>query len=158
MAIETNERGQLFVVIPRIQYAIAAALLAATAVLFVVWMVNDPLGSPEMPHWVRACAALFCIVFAAGFGWLSFFGQPLTFDAHRGAIVKGEHVLVRFADVDHVELREKRTENATFWRVRVRLANSRSIDLGPQPSDIDADLIAARVATVVGKPVRHVVR
>ncbi|MFI4932519.1 MAG: hypothetical protein ACHP83_19915, partial [Burkholderiales bacterium] len=63
-----------------------------------------------------------------------------------------------FADVDHVELREKRTQNATFWRVRVRLTNSRKIDLGPQACDIDADLVAARVATVIGKPVRHVLR
>ena len=157
MAIETNERGHVFVVIPRIQYAIAAALLAATAVLFVIWMIQDPLGSPEMPDWVRAGAVLFCIVFAAGFGWLSFFGQPLTFDAERGAIVKGERVMVQFSDVDHVELRERRTKNHTFWRVRVRLTNSRSIDLGPQASDIDADLAAAHVATVVGKPVRHVV-
>jgi hypothetical protein len=34
MAIDSNERGQLGVVIPRIQYAIGAVLLAITAVLF----------------------------------------------------------------------------------------------------------------------------
>jgi hypothetical protein len=158
VAIDSNERGQLFVVIPRFQYAIGAALLATTAIVFAAWMIKDPLGSPEMPQWVRGCALVYCTVFAAGLGWLALFGQPLTFDAQRAAVVRGQRIVAHFADVDHVEIREKRTKNHTFWRVRVRLSSLRSIDLGVQASQVDAGIAAAHVATVLGKPVRHVIR
>jgi hypothetical protein len=158
MAIDTNEHGQLCLVIARIQYATGAVLLATTAVLFALWIVKDPLGSPEMPQWVRACAFLYCSVFAAGLGWLSLSGQPLTFDAQRAALIRGQRTVARFADVDHVEVREKRTHNHTFWRVRVCLTSLRSIDLGVQASQVDAGIAAAHVSTVLGKPVRHVIR
>lgn len=83
MAIDTNERSQLVVVIPRIQYAIRAVLLATTAALCAVWMIKEPSGSPETPRWVHTCAFLCRSVFAAGLGWLSLFARPPIFDAQR---------------------------------------------------------------------------
>ena len=83
MTIDTNEHSPLVVVIPRIQYAIGAELLATTAALCAVWMIKEPLGSPETPRWVHTCAFLYCSMFAAGLGWLSLFARPPIFDAQR---------------------------------------------------------------------------
>jgi len=158
MGLITNDRGQLTVPVPRLQHVIAALLLAATAALLIVWIVQDPAAGADLPPGFRIGAAAFCGLFAVAFAWQSGFARPLVFDAQRAAIVRGERVVARFAEVQHVELLERRSRNHTHWRVRVCLSGSRRIDLGVQRADIDADLAAARVATALGKPVRHVVR
>ena len=160
MPLETNDQGYLYVTIPRVQYLIASVLLAVTAVLFALWIAKDPGGSGGgvMPGWFRIFALVFCVAFAIGLFWLSVYARPLEFDEGRKSLVRGARVIAAFAEMDHVEIREKRTRNYVFYRVVLCLNRSRRIDLGPQRSQIDASTMAADIATVIDKPVRVVVR
>ncbi len=160
MPLETNDRGNLYVTIPRVQYLIGSGLLAVTAVLCAIWIAKDPGGGGggAMPGWFRIFALVFCSAFAIGLFWWSVYARPLEFDERRKSLVRGTRVIAAFADIDHVELREQRTRTYVFYRVALCLNRSRRIDLGPRRSQIDASTMAADIATVIDKPVRVVVR
>jgi hypothetical protein len=158
MPLETNARGHLYLGIPRIKYVISAALLSLAALLFAAWIANDPVGGGGLPGWFRMFSLIFCAASAIGFGWWSAYGSPLEFDERLKCLVRGKRTIARFADVDHVEILEKRAVNYVFYRVILRLKRSRNMDLGPQRSQIDASTMAADIARVIDRPVRVVVR
>jgi len=113
----------------------------------------------QTPAWAWWAAMGVFVVFAAAFGAQALWGRALVFDARRAAIVRGSRVVAPFAQVSHVELIEHRGEKPyRHWALRVHLAGGRRIFLGRDSSDVEADVAAARVATVLGKPVKHVVR
>ena len=158
MPLETNDRGHLYLGITRIQYLISALLLGLTAVFFAVWIARDPAGDGGLPNWFRVSALIFCAASAIGFAWWSEYGSPLEFDEGLKCLVRGQRVIARFAEMDHVEILERRTRNFVFYRVSLRLNRSGKIDLGTQGSGLDASAMAASIATVIDKPVRVVVR
>ena len=158
MPLETNAQGHFYVTIPRVQYLISALLLGLTAVLFAVWIAKDPAGDGVLPNWFRVSAVVFCAASAIGLAWWSIYGLPLEFDERRKCLVRGQRVVAKFADMDHVEILERRTRNYVFYRVSLCLARSRKIDLGAQGSGIDASTMAARISTAIDKPVQVVVR
>jgi len=158
MPLEINAHGHLYLGIPRIRYVIAAVLLGLAALLFATWIAKDPVGGGEFPNWFRIFSLIFCAVSAIGFGWWSAYGSPLEFNARLKCVVRGKRTIARFADVDHVEILEKQAVRYVFYRVRLRLKRSRSIDLGPKRSQFDASTMAADIARVMDKPVQVVVR
>ena len=159
MPLDTNAQGNLYLEIPRIQYLISALLLGLAALLFAAWIAKYPAGHAEFPNGFRFFSLIFCAASAIGLGWWSAYGSPLEFDERLQCLVRGQRVIARFADVDHVEILEKRTtHNFVFYRVTLRLNRSRNIDLGTQRSQIDASTMAADIARAIDKPVRVVVR
>lgn len=155
----TNGQGQLSVPVPRDTYAaLAVVLAAAVAFMATRWggIVARELQAPAWGWW-GAMAVL--LAFALAFGVQALRGHALVFNAQRAAIMRGARVLARFADVSHVELLEHRGQKPhRYWALRVHLADGRRIFLGRESDDVQADLAAARVATVLGKAVKHVVR
>jgi len=157
MSLETNARGHLYLGIPRIQYLISALLLGLAALLCAAWAAG-PAGDGGLPNWFRIAALIFCAASAIGFGWWAAYGLPLEFDESLKRLVRGQRVIARFAEIDHVEILEKRARNFVSYRVSLCLKRSRKIDFGTQRAGIDASDMAARIATVIDKPVRVVVR
>jgi hypothetical protein len=157
--LATNAQGQLCVQVPRDTYAVIAAVFAVTGALMLTRWGQIIARELQAPAWGWSGAMGFFLVFAAAFGAQALWGHALVFDARRAAIVRGERVLAQFADVSHVELLERRGERRyRYWVVRVHLADGRRVFLGRESDDVEADLAAARVATVLGKPVKHVVQ
>jgi hypothetical protein len=113
----------------------------------------------QAPVWAWWAAMGVFVAFAVAFGAQALWGSALVFDAQRAAIVRGSRVVAPFAHVSHVELLERRGEKPyRYWVLCVQLAGGRRIFVGRDSSDVEADLAAARVATAVGAPVKHVVR
>ena len=158
MPLDTNARGNLYVEIPRILYLVSALVLGLAALLFAAWIAKDPAGRAEFPNEFRVFSLVFCAASAIGLGWWSAYGSPLEFDERTRRLVRGKRVIAGFADVDHVEIVEKRAERFVFYRVILRLKRSRNMDLGTQRSQIDASTMAADIARVIDKPVRVIVR
>jgi hypothetical protein len=157
MALETDDRGHLILEIPRVQYRICALLLGLAALLCAAWAAGfaDDAG---LAHWFPIAALVFCATGAIGFGWWSVYGMPLEFDADRKCLVRGRRVIAGFADMDHVEIMEKRAHNFIYYRVSLRPTRSRPIVFATGRSEINASIMAAKIATAVDKPVRVVIR
>lgn len=157
--LATDAHGQLCVELPRSTYWMLAAVLALAAGLMPTrWgaAVASGLEAPAWAWWgVMALFAAFAAAFAVQARW----GRPLVFHRARAAIVRGERTLARFADVSHVEIVERRSEDRyRYWVLRVHRADGRPIFLGRDSAKDEADRAAARVATALGKPVKFVVR
>lgn len=157
--LASNSQGQLCVQVPRDTYAVLAVVLAVTVALMATRWGRIIAGELQAPAWAWWAAMGGFLAFAVAFGAQALWGHALVFDTQRAAVMRGARVLAPFADVSHVELLEWRGERKyRYWVVRVHLASGRSIFLGRESDDVEADLAAARVATVLGKPVKHVVR
>lgn len=157
--LATSGQGQLCVPVPRDTYAALAVVLGLTVALMVTRWGEIIARELQAPAWAWWGAMGVFLVFAVAFGAQALWGHALVFDAQRAAVMRGARVLAPFADVSHVELLERRGENRyRYWTVRVHLTNGRRIFLGRESDDVEADLAAAHVATVLGKPVKHVVR
>lgn len=159
LRVKTDRLGRLSVLPPRRLYAIfAVALSLAAMALATRWgrLQMIELGWSGNAHWVAALGAL---LVAAPLAQQALWGKPLVFDAERAVVLRGERVLARFADLSHVEIFERRGEDGyRLFTLRVRRTSGRPIFLGRERDDGEADRAAARVATVIDKPVRHVVR
>jgi hypothetical protein len=155
----TNDQGQLCVQVPRDTYAALAVVLAvAVAFMFTRW--GDAVAAElQAPGWAWWGAKGVFLAFAAAFGAQALWGHALVFDTQCAAITRGTRVLAPFAEVSHVELLERRGQKPyRYWAVRVHLINGRRVFLGRESDKTEADLAAARVASVLGKPVKHLVR
>jgi hypothetical protein len=84
--------------------------------------------------------------------------MSLEFDQGRKRLVRGELVIASFGQIDHVEIREKRTRNHVCYRVILYPNRSHRIDLGPRRSQIDASNVAPAIARVIDKPVQAIMR
>lgn len=160
MALRTNDRGNLYLAMPRLQYGIGAAALAVLAVVCARWIATGHLGEWDaiLPGWFRYFGLVACSAFALALAWATLRGHPLEFDAARQSLVRGTRQIATFAEIDHVELREVQAENRLYYRVSLRLGPSRRIDLGTQRSQVDASILAADVARLIGRPVRAIRR
>src|SRR5262245_21320086 len=157
--LSTDALGCLSVDLPRVTYGALALVLALAAGLMVTrWGDGVGIGL-EAPAWAWWGAMGLFIAFAAAFGMQALCGRALVFDARRSAVMRGERVVARFEDVSHVELLERRgTERHRHWVLRVHRAGGGPIFVGRENSREDADHVGARLASVLGKPVRHVAR
>lgn len=155
----TDDQGRLGVDPPRAAYwALAAVLALAAALMLTRWGEGVARGL-EAPAWAWWGAMGVFAAFAIVFGVQARWGRPLVFDAARAAIVRGERTVALFAQVSHVELLERRgTETHRHWVLRIHHSSGRPIFLGRDSDKDEAGLAAARVAKVVGKPVRYLVR
>jgi len=157
--LATNGQGQLCVQVPRDTYAALAVVFTVTAALMATRWGKIIAGELQAPAWAWWGAMGVFLAFAVAFGTRALWGHALVFDTQRAAVVRGARLVAPFADVSHVELLERRGRRGfRYWEVRVHLANGHRIFLGRESDDVEADLAAARVAMVLGKPVRHVVR
>jgi hypothetical protein len=157
--LATDDNGNLCVELPRDTYAALAVVLAAAAALMATGVGAAIARELQAALWAWWAAMGVFVAFAAAFGAQALWGSALVFDAQRAAIVRGSRVVAPFAQVSHVELLELRGEKPyRYWTLRVHLTGGRRIFLGRDSSDVDADLAAARVATAVAAPVKHVVR
>ena len=155
----TDAQGHLCVELPRAAYGVLAVVLAAAAGLMVTrWGVGVQRGL-EAPPWVWWGAMAVFVAFAAVLAVQARWGHALVFDAHRGAVMRGERVVARYADVSHVELIERRgTERHRHWVLRVHRTGGRPVFIGRESDKDEADRAGARLATAVGKSVKVVVR
>ncbi|HVY04934.1 MAG TPA: hypothetical protein VHB46_03055 [Burkholderiales bacterium] len=158
MPLAINSRGNLCREIPRGQYFAAALSFAVAALVLGVWITRDAGPSAIVPGWFPYFGLMLSAAGAAGFLWLALRGQPLEIDTDREALVRGSRVVARLAQIAHVEILEVRAENHEYWRVRLRLDSGRTIDFGVQSSQVDASMTAARIATVIDRPVEVVRR
>lgn len=157
--LTTEPEGHLGVALPRGIYAVLAVLFTAAALFMASDFGRAAVRELEWPVWGQWAAVAMALGFAAPFGQQALWGHPLVFDAHQAAIVRGPRVVAEFSTVSHVELRERRAQDRfRFWELRVHRTAGRPIFLGREFDDLEADLVAARVATALGKPVKHVVR
>lgn len=157
--LTTDADGRLRLELPRRTYAVLAVVFVLAAAYMASRFGRITVLELEWPAWAQWAGAAVALVFAAPFAQQALWGQPLVFDAQRAAIVRGERVVALFADVSHVELLERRgTDRFRYWSVWVQRIQGRPILLGREHDDVEADLAAARVATALGKPVKHVVR
>lgn len=156
--LSTDADGHLRLELPRRTYAMLAVVFVLAAAYMVSRGGRMAVLELEWPAWAQWAAVAVALAFAAPFGQQALWGQPLVFDAQRAAILRGKRVVAPFASVSHVELLERRaTDGFRYWAVRVQRAQGRPILLGRERNDVEADLAAARVATALGKPVKHVV-
>jgi hypothetical protein len=153
--ITTDRQGHLCADVPRLLYALLAAVFGvAAAAIAAAWRILDiPAVMPASQWWITAVLCALSALFAAQALW----GNALVFDAQRGELMRGSAVVSRFADVNHVELREVRADNHAYWRIYLHLAGGRSLFLGRDGNDVEADIAAARLAKVLSKPVKYVV-
>jgi len=153
-----DAHGRLQVDPPRAAYRALAALFAvAGALMFTRWG-RGVAGGLDMPAWAWWAAIAFFIVFAVVFGAQARWGPALVFDVQRAAILRGERVVARFADVSHVEVLEHRsTDRQRYWVLRVHRSGGHPIFIGRESDKDEADRAGARLATELGKPARYVV-
>jgi len=156
--LATDEHGRLCVELPRAAYWALAGVLALAAALMVTrWGEGVARGLDAAP-WAWWGAMGVFITFATAFGVQARWGHALVLDARRGAIMRGERVVARFAEVSHVELLERRaTDGYRHWVLRIHRSDGRPIFVGRESSEEEADRAGARLGTALGKPVRHVV-
>jgi len=155
----TGPDGHLGVALPRRTYAVLAVLFTLAALFMASDFGRAAVRELEWPVWGQWAATAVALGFAAPFGQQALWGQPLVFDAHQAAIVRGQRVVAEYAALSHVELRERRgTDRHRHFELRVHRSGGRPIFLGRETDALEADLVAARVATALGKPVKHVVR
>jgi hypothetical protein len=157
--LTTEADGHVGVALPRRTYAVLALLFTLAALFMASDFGRAAARELEWPAWGQWAAVAVALGFAAPFGQQALWGQPLVFDAHQAAIVRGQRVVAEYAALSHVELRERRAQDRfRVWELRICRAEGRPIFLGRETDDLEADLVAARVATAIGKPVKHVVR
>ena len=157
--LATDDHGRLCVEVPRATYWAFAVVLALAAALMVTRWGEGVARGLDAPAWAWWGAMGVFIAFAVASGVQARWGHSLVFDAQRGAIVRGERIVARFAEMSHVELLERRaTDGHRHWVLRIHCRSGRPIFLGRESSEEGADRAGARVATALGKPVKHVVR
>jgi hypothetical protein len=157
--LTTDADGHLRLELPRRTYAVLAAVFLLAAAYMASRFGRMAVLELEWPAWAQWAAMAVALAIAALFGQQALWGQALVFDAKRAAILRGKRQVARFADVSHVERLERRaTDRFRYWAVRMQRNRGQPILLGRERSDVEADLAAARVATALGKPVKHVVR
>ncbi|MEO8103453.1 MAG: hypothetical protein ABI790_13075 [Betaproteobacteria bacterium] len=158
MQLSINHRGNLYIAEPVMLYWLMAAVLAMVAIVLAMWIRAEPGAIDGQPDWYRPFALVFCALAAAGIAGWARFGKPIEFDQHRRAVVRGRRIIVPYAGIAHVELREVTMEyNQKSYRIILQRVRSRRIRLGPIPNDLDASTVAARIATAIDRPV-HLVR
>lgn len=159
LQLTTDADGNLCLELPRRTYAVLAVVFVLAAAFMATHSGRLAVLELGWPAWSQSAAVAAALAFAAPFARQALWGQPLVFNTQRAAIVRGTRVVARFADVSHVELLEHRLQRSErFWVVRVHRKQGWPILIGRDRNDVEADLAAARVATVLGKPVKYVVR
>jgi hypothetical protein len=153
MQLATNRHGHLYLAEPRKLYQLVAGVMAVAALLIAVWIWAEPGPIPDQPDWYRPFAFILSAMAAAGMQWWAQYGPPIEFDQKRRAVVRGQRIIVPYADISEVAIRTVRYRNREFYRVILRGHASRQVDLGPVHNDMDASSIAAQIATAIDKPV-----
>jgi len=144
--------------VPRAFYGALAVGFLVVVVLMATGWGEIVARELQVPAWAWLGTKACFIVFAAACGAQAQWGQALVFDPRYAAIMRGARVVAPFASVSHVELLERRGQfKHRYWTLQVQLAGGRRILLGRESDDVEADLAAAHVASVLGKPVKHVV-
>lgn len=157
--LTTDPEGHLRLELPRRTYAVLAVVFVLAAAYMASRFGRLAVLSLDWPAWAQWASVAVALAFAAPFGQQALWGQPLVFNTQCAAMLRGDRVVALFADVSHVELLERRATGVErSWSVRVHRNQGRPIFIGRERNDVEADLAAARVATVLGKPVKHVVR
>lgn len=82
--------------------------------------------------------------------------REIAVDRRYGTVKTGSRVLARFADVKCIELRglRDRSGESVVWSVSLRLGWFRHIGIGMSHDDVHASIVAARLSTLTGRPVR----
>lgn len=79
---------------------------------------------------------------------------PLTVDAGRRVVERKGRTLARFSEVRHVQVSRSASEDGPDeWTVILHLGLFRNVRVGVTRDDVQASIVAARLATVIGKPV-----
>jgi hypothetical protein len=82
--------------------------------------------------------------------------RELSLDRRFGTVKSGTRVLTRFRDVQAIEVTCQRARGGEpmLWSVRLRLGWFSTLSIGRTHDDVHASIVAARLSTMTGKPVR----
>lgn len=149
MKLTESRRGNLVVSVPRTGRTWIILASSAVAVLIpVFWLLLI------FPSWQRQIVTL-----AIGLGlfllaWRLLPAGTVEFDARNGVVWKDGRRIARFAEIECVELQQMAmSEETSAYMVELRLAGG-ALYLGYTDDEVEAASAAARVAGVVGRPVK----